>query len=202
MGARLGGTKVIVAGANEPSGAERLLCVRPHNLAKALHRRPRPSIVFRRPKNAPRSRALCPRQAEERRVGNRGRVPRLKRLFPGADLGRGHPPRNGEGRLAGSRLADAHDAEGQELALLLAHRDVLAEPEGVVAEAEAFLLRFVLASRLPLEGPGRAAKAARAMDDAARASTARPPRTDARNIRRDGSARPRDRCGRRRSTGR
>ena len=32
VGVRLGGTKVIVAGANEPSGAERLLCVRPQNL--------------------------------------------------------------------------------------------------------------------------------------------------------------------------
>src|SRR5208282_3387849 len=80
------------------------------------------------------------------------------------DLGRGHPPGNGEGRLAGSRLADAHDPEGQELAFSLTHRDVLADPEGVVAEAEAFLL-FILASRLPLESPGRPAKAARAMDE-------------------------------------
>jgi 2-aminoethylphosphonate transport system ATP-binding protein len=32
VGARLGGTKVIVAGADEPSGAQRLLCVRPQNL--------------------------------------------------------------------------------------------------------------------------------------------------------------------------
>ncbi len=32
VGVRLGGTKVIVAGANAPSGAERLLCVRPQNL--------------------------------------------------------------------------------------------------------------------------------------------------------------------------
>ena len=32
VGVRLGGTKVIVAGANEPSGAERLSCVRPQNL--------------------------------------------------------------------------------------------------------------------------------------------------------------------------
>src|SRR5271165_7656931 len=111
------------------------------------------------------------------RVGNRGRVPRLERLFPGADLGRGHPPGNGEGRLAGSRLADAHHAEGQELAFSLAHRDVLADPEGVVAEAEAFLLLFILASRLPLEGPGRAAEAARAMDEQPAHRRLAPPET-------------------------
>ena len=41
------------------------------------------------------------------------------------------------------RLADADHPEGQKLALLLPDRHVLADLEGVVAEAEAFLLLFV-----------------------------------------------------------
>src|ERR1700722_617728 len=66
-----------------------------------------------------------------------------------------------------SRIADADHAEGQKLALLVAHRHVLADLEGVVAEAETFLLRFVLASTLPLERPGRAAAAAGVIDEEA-----------------------------------
>ena len=45
-----------------------------------------------------------------------------------------------------SRVADADHPEGQKLALLFAHRHVLADLEGVVAKAETFLLRIVLAS--------------------------------------------------------
>src|ERR1700689_2117362 len=64
-----------------------------------------------------------------------------------------------------SRVADADHPEGQKLALLFAHRHVLADLEGVVAEAETFLLLFVLASPLPFEGPGRAATAAGVIDE-------------------------------------
>src|ERR1700677_237971 len=63
-----------------------------------------------------------------------------------------------------SRVADADHPEGQKLALLFAHRHVLADLEGVVAKAETFLLRIVLASPLPPEGPGRAATAAGVID--------------------------------------
>src|SRR6202034_1616737 len=66
-----------------------------------------------------------------------------------------------------SRVADADHPEGQKLALLFAHRHVLADLEGVVATAETFLLRFVLASPLPLEGPGRPATAAGVIDEEA-----------------------------------
>src|ERR1700722_10470076 len=67
----------------------------------------------------------------------------------------------------GSWRADADHPEGQKLALLFAHRHVLADLEGVVTEAKAFLLRFVLTSPLPLEGPGRAATAAGVIDEEA-----------------------------------
>src|SRR5271163_2582900 len=72
-------------------------------------------------------------------------------------------------RKAGERLrlADADYPEGQKLAVLVAQRRVLADLEGVVAEAEAFLLLFVLASPLPFEGPGRGAAAAGMMDEEA-----------------------------------
>src|ERR1700678_942675 len=66
-----------------------------------------------------------------------------------------------------SRVADADHPEGQKLALLFAHRHVLADLEGVVAKAETFLLRIVLASPLPPEGPGRAATAAGVIDEKA-----------------------------------
>src|SRR5271169_4723430 len=72
-------------------------------------------------------------------------------------------------RKAGERLrlADADYPEGQKLAVLVAQRRVLADLEGVVAEAEAFLLLFVLGSPLPFEGPGRAAAAPRVMNEEA-----------------------------------
>src|SRR5271163_1637765 len=67
----------------------------------------------------------------------------------------------------GLRLADADHPEGEKLALLLAHRHILADLEGMVAEAEAFLLLFVLGSPLPFEGPGRAAAPPRVMNEEA-----------------------------------
>src|SRR5262249_27000831 len=59
---------------------------------------------------------------------------------------------------------DADHTEGQKFALLLAHRHILADLEGVVAEAKALLLRVVPASAFPFERPGRSARAAGVMN--------------------------------------
>src|SRR5271166_4449325 len=55
-----------------------------------------------------------------------------------------------------SRRADADHTEGQHAAFGLAHRDIFADPEQMVAEAVALV--FLGRSRLPFESPGRAAE--------------------------------------------
>ena len=97
------------------------------------------------------------------------------------------------------RLADAHHPEGQELALLLAHRHVLADLEGVVAEAEAFLLLLRPCFPPSIRTPRSSRRGRRRDGRGGRASTARRPRSGGRNIRRDAASRLRGRCGRRRS---
>src|SRR5271165_4854576 len=60
------------------------------------------------------------------------------------------------GAASASRRPDADHPEGQHFAFGLAHRDIFADLEQMVAEAEALV--FVGRSRLPFESPCRAAE--------------------------------------------